>query len=450
MNWRGGLLRALLVVSICWVGVTAMTSASQSQPGSLPAGVTLQPIDGGPNYYADHGFTYAHNAGWDNPNFFPIGVWYAMILTQADASRWLDLGLNTAFRTTGNTQMSLLRSNGLFAVVSPGEYTGSIGAETVGLVAADEPGTYADAVTKPIGGTANSIQDGRFWYLNNTWNFINYGDVGRIPAASLLSDQVATPNGTKRHIDVQSVDIYWFAAGRADAGILYGAGLIYGLGKNMTADQALRACHNGEMIDYIRRYQAGHYPAPILGFQENGGPYTEDNTAAKYVTPAELNAGVWSNIIHGARMISYFNHTLAGPAQSNDNLRERYFKTVQPGQSTSIYAQTKATNALVKQLAPVINSPTALGYVTVTPTSVFPSLAGGFDVMAKYYKSQFYIFAMPRYSEALSAQTATFTVTDPAATTVSVVNENRTIPIANGKFADAFASANTVHIYLVN
>src|SRR5262245_49587738 len=35
--------------------------------GQLPHGVTLKPIDGGPNYYGDNGFTYAHNAGWDDP-----------------------------------------------------------------------------------------------------------------------------------------------------------------------------------------------------------------------------------------------------------------------------------------------------------------------------------------------------------------------------------------------
>ena len=42
---------------------------------TLPAGVTLQQIDGGPTYYASNGLTYAANAGWDNPNFFPIGPW---------------------------------------------------------------------------------------------------------------------------------------------------------------------------------------------------------------------------------------------------------------------------------------------------------------------------------------------------------------------------------------
>ena len=67
---------------------------------TLPAGVTLQQIDGGPNYYGNNGFTYAAAAGWDSPNFFPIGPWLAPLLDQSDANRWLDLGLNTAFGFT--------------------------------------------------------------------------------------------------------------------------------------------------------------------------------------------------------------------------------------------------------------------------------------------------------------------------------------------------------------
>ena len=38
-------------------------------PPVLPAGVTLQPIDGGPTYYADHGFTNAVNAGVGQSQF---------------------------------------------------------------------------------------------------------------------------------------------------------------------------------------------------------------------------------------------------------------------------------------------------------------------------------------------------------------------------------------------
>ena len=39
---------------------------------------------------------------------------------------------------------------------------------------------------------------------------------------------------------------------------------------------------------------------------------------------------------------------------------------------------------------------------------------------------------------------------DKNATSVTVVNENRTIPVVNGVFTDTFATAATVHIYEVN
>ena len=76
---------------------------------TLPPGVTLQPIDGGPNYYTNNGFTSAANAGWDSPNFFMIGVWEDMLITQSDATRWHDLGWNTAVALTGNSDLSVAR-----------------------------------------------------------------------------------------------------------------------------------------------------------------------------------------------------------------------------------------------------------------------------------------------------------------------------------------------------
>src|SRR5262245_61230704 len=121
-------------------------------PGRLPPGVTLRPIDGGPTYYADHGFTYAVNRGWDNPAFFPIGLWLAPMHSQADANRWLDLNLNTAFTITANSNLALLRANGLSAVIQSDELSqilsangGALDAETVGLMTWDEPSTHEQA-----------------------------------------------------------------------------------------------------------------------------------------------------------------------------------------------------------------------------------------------------------------------------------------------------------------
>ena len=421
---------------------------------TLPAGVTLQPIDGGTNYYAAHGFTYAANAGWDSPSFIPIGPWEDSLVTQSDATRWLDLGWNTAFTITGNTSASLARSNGIWLIQDSGQQVSGTGAETVGNLTADEPSTFAEGVSTPIGSTANSVQDGRFWWLNNTWNFIAYGALNGTPApgtaAADLNTLVTTPNGTKRHIDASSVDLYWFAGSRS--GALLGQGAVLDNLSSMTVDQAARGSNYGDVISDERAATGGS--TPIYGFVEDGGPYTEDTSAADYITPPELNWAVWSELIHGARGVIYFNHSFAGPAQSDDNLSQPYYQTVQPGQTVSMYAQMKTTDALVEQMAPVLNSSTALNYVTVnTPgyeNGVVNSLFSGIEVLAKDDNGQFYIFADTRNSETQTHIPATFTLADKNATSVTVVGENRTIAVTNGVFTDTFATGATVHIYQVN
>jgi hypothetical protein len=411
--------------------------------GGLPAGVTLQQIDGGPNYYCSHGFTYACNDGWDSSSFFPVGSWYGSITSASDVARWKDLGLNTLYRTTSNTNLSLVRSSGLYSIVDDegSPETSGMGSETVGLLASDEPSTMS-GWTGSLSSTPNAQQDGRFWYLNNTWNFIAYEGLNPLSSSSaVLSSQVSTPNGTKRHDDVQSVDLYWFAGVPADAG--FQGQQMYGLSSAMTATEMKCGCRYGDIIDRLRAFQTT-YPAPIASFVENGGPYIQDTSASTYITPPELNWAVWSSIIHGARQIIYFNHSFAGPASSDDNFSQPYYQTVQAGQTTSIYAQAKATDGLVAQLAPVINSPTALGYVSTNhPSTTF----GGVETMAKDANGQFYVFADTRNAETSTNLSTTFTTADGYTGPVTVVGEGRTLQATNGVFTDTFAQGSTVHIY---
>ncbi len=221
----------------------------------------------------------------------------------------------------------------------------NINSETVGVLACDECGDYAGAVTTPLSTAPNALQDGRFWWTNNTWNFVQYGDISGVPAAQVLSNLINTPNSTQRHLDIQSIDLYWstYAVGPG----LHQGGLIYNLDRDMTYDEMRRPSHYGDIIDRLRPYQASHYPAPILSYIENGGPMTEDTTADMYITPPELNAAVWSSIIHGARGVVYFNHSFVGPGISSDNFANAYYQTIQSGQTISIYNQAKATNTSV-------------------------------------------------------------------------------------------------------
>ena len=219
---------------------------------TLPAGVTLQPIAGGSTYYANSGLTYAVNAGWDNPNFFPIGPWFDMLHTSSDASRWGDLDWNTAFVLTDDSNLSLATSNGISLVLlysSP--LVSSANTHLVGLLSTDEPSTFQQGISTPISTTPNNIQDGRFWWVNNTVNLIEFGLNGAPPPGdfTVLTTSVATPNGTLRHIDVSSVDLYWFAGGRVDASsTLYLGGLLDNLGRDMTPDEAARGSNYGDVI----------------------------------------------------------------------------------------------------------------------------------------------------------------------------------------------------------
>ena len=227
----------------------------------FPHGVTLRDIDGGSNYYGDNGFTYAHNAGWDNPSFFPIGLWLAPMLSQSDANRWRDLNLNTAYLLTANSSLTLMRTNGFWLVGnSPPDFASGTqyGSETVGLLSADE--NYNNSVSA-IQNTANSVQDNRFWWLQNTWHVIGYGDIGRKPMAQIMTQMFTTPNGTKRRFDILSADTYWFT-GAKDAGMLRPWGINYNLNRDATIDEGSRGCHYGTMVDRLRVYQAGHFPCP--------------------------------------------------------------------------------------------------------------------------------------------------------------------------------------------
>ena len=440
--------------------------------GSLPAGVTLAAIDGetlptsttmSNNFYSRNGFTVTANAacngltgGWDNPEFFPVGLYLSPVITQSDANRWLDLAITYQQNTPSNTVMSVLRTNLISCVQNFGQdgiNTGT-GSETVGLLTYDEASTYSQGVSGPIGSCPNANQDGLFWYINNTHTELAFAPSGLsgTPGAgtqhALLTTPVSTPNTTTRTIQVSSIDQYPFSAAN-DAGLLQQCAGMWAENNSATAltqDQCYRAVLYGSFIDLQRANN--NVNQPLITYIENGGPYTQQTAADTYITPPQMNAAAWSVILHGARGYIWFNQTFAGPANGvQDNVNASYFQTVQtsltnwgvlggPAQSVSVYQQTKNTDSLVRALAPVINSPWANGYVAVSPAAsgLPPSgtfAAAGFDVRAKWYQggntnaltNGFYILCMPRYSQTSTNQTATFTLADTAATSAVAIKE---------------------------
>ncbi len=463
----------------------------------MPQGVTLRQIDGGANYYTSNGYTYAASfptslsGGWDNPGFIPIGSFLGN-LSSDNVSYWLELGWTSGFTIDGASSYTVARSNNISVIANYGNtgITDSPGAETVAFDADDEPSTYdnysAGNVCEGIQTEPNAMQAGRFWMLNNTWNQIQYGGVNGTPGdgslAAMFFTPVKTPSGATKTFGAGSDDFYFFAGAYGDTAGYYG-GTLYNVSTNsgnLTPDQLRRGFLYGDYIDSQRALLGtnsdGSGKIPLWSLVETGGPYTQNTVASSYIQPAELNQAVWMSFIHGARGLIYFDHSFAGPEQSDNNMFDSYYAAASNFPNTggyanpggiSMYAQVKQTDQLVHQLAAIINSPFAINYVSVTPAAVTCLLpcqvdgstvfsTVGIDVMAKWYtgggaySNGAYIFASPRASETAQNISATFTIADQNATSVTVINEGRTISInSKHQFVDNFATGLTVHIYQV-
>jgi len=113
----------------------------------------------------------------------------------------------------------------------------------------------------------------------------------------------------------------------------------------------------------------------------------------------------------GARGIVYFNHSFGGPNPSQHCLRDPAYGAVR--------AAVKSTNQLITQLAPVLNAPFADGLVSASSSA---------RAMAKFYQDKYYVFAGSKENE---ASTPTFSLSAVNSGNVTVIGEERTIPVSN-------------------
>jgi hypothetical protein len=471
----------------------------------LPAGVKLKAIDGEVmldaitmtnNYYGSSNrghpsFTTAVNIrwrgllGWDDPGFIPIGPFLADYVSASDATLWNDVGWNTMWAINA-MNMALAAANGISGVRQCGgsAYGGNLSANEVGLLTWDEPSNrtgneqYLAGISRPISGTTNARQDTRFWHVNGDSHQAAGQAYAGGPApgtpASEYSDLIATPNGTLRHVDIISMDIYFFSGD--EWGYLNGTTgwghTIYGTA-DFTSAMAERGSCYGDMIDISRTQQAGHYPAPIMALIEDGNPF-DAAQASNFIRPAEYNWAMWASLIHGARGFDIFDHSgmdRGGQYATSANLRDNpggLFNSIRAGETVTMHAAITATHTLIYNLARILNSPFALGFATVSPAGyLFPTplkvIQNGIDICTHWYNkgtftnstgtfdNGFYIFACTRNAKIDTNIAATFTIKNTGASQVTVIGEGRTIPITNGgrQFVDTFAKASDVHLYKV-
>jgi hypothetical protein len=487
----------------------------------FPAGVSLQAEDGecfgtwgrsctrtAPgaavqthNFYGGNKYTFATSApngafSMDDPRFFQVfDDFGCRCLATSDVNALTSIYINGSTAVTGDTDVAVIAASSLYMI--PGGATqGSIGgpspewpptgstlANLVGITQ-DEPCCINNIIQLSIHNTLDSYQapsstTKRAWMLTLTWQDIETGAAVGSDWPTRLSQTYTSPSGIVQNIGGLTADIYWFGDSSGAngfyndtcPGIAMNVPMNAGAGSTGSADICRRGSHYGQMIDVERSWanltNTGSGDAafglsgitaimPLQGFVENNPP---PGCSCRIPLPAEMNWAVWSSIIHGARGINYF--------------WEGFNTTVQSGQTRSLQTQAPITNLLIKQLAPVLHSPFAIGFATATPHGyTFPTyeqnwMNGGIETSVHWYNdgtvtnaglvlsNGFYILSDTRYGETSGSfpLTATFTVQKYAGmnTTVQVVGQGRSRSLSCGPsqctFTDTINAATDVNIY---
>ncbi len=148
-------------------------------------------------------------------------------------------------------------------------------------------------------------------------------------------------------------------------------------------------------------------------------------------TPRQVRAEVWMALIHGSRGLIYFVHQFKPKFDEHALLDD-----------PEMLPAVTAINRQIRELAPVLNSPSLADGAAVTSSSEQVPIA----TMVKRQGGATYLFAVGmRKGEAKG----TFTVPGlPKQATAEVLGEDRRIPVHNGQFEDTFQT-DDVHIYRI-
>jgi hypothetical protein len=183
----------------------------------------------------------------------------------------------------------------------------------------------------------------------------------------------------------------------------------------------------GQVIDTMRKWCGPD--KPLYGFVETGHPHEKGES----ITPDQLEQAVWNTIVHGATGIDYFAHSFypEGKGEYASALTR-----------SEISARLKQVNAKLRSLAPVLTGRNHPG-VSVTSTNGI-----AVSLLHKVVEGKHYVVSQADGNTEHPGSGATKAeITVPVRSgTATVVDENRTVSIADGRIVDDF-SPYQVHVY---
>lgn len=414
----------LTAVGLVASGCSAPDASSRIDAAPVVAVQDLPriPWEGGPDYWKK--FAKADGAGWDDPNFFPIAIWYNGISSDAEVQYDKDHGINTYMGMSDTTPYSLFEANGVYWI--GGKLNDTFTEQSrnwVGSFLDDEvDGRFTpDAGRQHLQALAASTPQGFFKYANFTQMVISHYMVG--------SDAQQFVNN---FTDAVSVDMYWYTIPYCSLRPYTNAHLA-----PVSEQNCRTASSYGKTMNALRMQDAADGKLqPLWQFVENlnGGP--GEGPFVANISAGQLQGAVMNSVINEARGIVYFNQSLSGTCGGGSVLR---LSQVMPGFCGADQMEAvKTVNARIRELAPVINT-----------QSYDFSLGNQLDTMLKIRDGYAYIFAMVDGNSAPGSRN--FKLPDGVKTNqAEVLFENRTVQVdAAGSFADTFESEYAYHIYKV-
>lgn len=457
--------------------------ASSLHGGSLPVGVTLRQIDGGPDYYE----RISPGSAWMDRHMM-VGAWLEQPLSATEVGYDVAMGNNIYWNLAGDpldtkdcggfqpcrVNFNVIRVAGMHA--SAPDVTSRSGAETVAFAGTDEPdlnygpgssswnpkGPYSQAACIPDGSKCGFTVAGFFY----TGQPAHYGPlpypVRRKPitqgfgAGVLFWETDAQAAKFLSYSDTISADSYWMTdpdlalPSQGGCALLPGSSAACGEGNGSGLTAAQRALPANYAFDVTRLEQIQEVNGPLKPVTvdvETGCP----GSNGICTTPPAATAAAWHAIIAGARGIIWFQHNFGGPCMDFSTFYDgsnpssaKYHCQQTPGVTlAAVVKSVSAFNHEVAALNGVLLSPFAQNYVSAGNADV--------SVMAKYSNSTFYVFAGSGKPATPPAdnQLVTFRLAGGYTGPVTVIGEGRTLRAVDGVFTDTFANQDSVHIYKV-
>jgi hypothetical protein len=422
-------LDARTVVVVAVLALVAACSLLPPQPGERSAPATeLElpriPWEGGPEYWEQ--FPKAHAAGWSEPSFFPIVVWFNGISSDEEAKYDASLGVNTYIGMADTTPYSLFEANNLFWIGGRLNDTFKESSKNwVGYFLDDEvDGRFSvQEGQRQLQERVDSTPEGGLFKYANFTSIV----ISRDMAPDVAQHYV---NG---YTDVVSVDMYWYTIPFCNWSPYRGGVYLVPVSRS----NCRTASSYGKALDGLRqRDDADDKLQPLWQFVENlnGGP--SEGPFLGHISPDQLQGAVMNSVINEARGIVYFNQSLSGSCTGGSIFRL--------SQVTENYCGTEQVNAArkvnshVKELARVINT-----------QSYDYAFGNGLDTMLKTHEGYAYIFAMVDGDSTPGRRTFQLPA-GISGRSVEVLFEDRTLPVdESARYSDNFEAEYSYHIYRV-